>query len=560
MARVETFREQFDRPIVRNFIVLILFFVLACLQGYEFGTGDLALYLPYVMHLHDPSLFTGDLLITSLSAYGAPLWHVVAWLLNFGDVKTVFFVLFLFQTAVITAGFRFFYRRFFGDNSGWMVFLLLLTMARSSGAMNTFGLNPFSYFQPCGLALGMLMFLYGFLDSGKYKTAGVIAGTMFLYHPISAVWACLLFLLRSITGTGRVNSCNKLSGGLVLFLCASPYIISYVQGNIIHPHEPVAAGLWVELARMRLNHAFFLSRWVPDRFVQMGLVFAGIMIFFRHPAFLRTLPIVIATLIALVATAFGELVSSRMILQLNLLRCTYLEYILFFAFLAFRVSQIDHLEAPIRKVIWTVLCLLLVVMPYLEHHRTIFSYCLIGTVLMISIGTGLKKIGQFQKIIVASGLVMVAIITAINVDDRHKSTGRFFAAAGTGSWHDIQVWVRDNTPRGSRVVTPVYLEGFRSYSVHSIYGDWKDGGSHQFCNITIREWWERMQSLGITLGMKSDLFPKVYHENALAAARKADGDYVVYDKRYARCVGQPMYENDRFGIVVPSDSVQLVPR
>jgi hypothetical protein len=534
---------------VKTKLFLVLFFIIASLQGYEFGSGDLSLYLPYVMNLHDKTLFNNDLLITSMAVYSAPAWHFVAWLLNFSDPKTVFFALFLLQIVAIIAGAHFFYRQLFGANNGWILFLLLLTISRSSGAMNTFGLNPFSYFQPCGLALGMLLFLYGFLDAGKYKTAGFIAGTMFLYHPISAVWACILFLLHSIIEKKPLFSRNKIIGGFVLIVCASPYIVSYVLSNILHPHEPIAISFWMELAKMRLNHAFFLSRWVPDRFIQLGLVVVGIVLFRRHPAFLRTYPIALAAIIAVGAAGFGELFSSKMIIQLNLLRCTYMVYILFFAFLAFRVSMVDSTRSLLGNIIWVVMFLLLLIMPFLEHRHTFFSYLLIGFSIILSLGAGFIKIKNYQKIIIASGFAMVLFISIITINSRYKTTGACFNTFGTGSWYDMQVWVRDNISQSSRIMTPPYLEGFRSYSQHPIYGDWKDGGSHQFCNLTVLEWWKRMQSLGIALSMKSAAFPRVYHENALYVARKTEIKYVVFDKAMARAIGPVAYENRGFGLL-----------
>ena len=48
---------------IRRIAFYGLFFVIACLQGYRLGTGDLDTYLPFVYHESDSSLFKNDLLM-----------------------------------------------------------------------------------------------------------------------------------------------------------------------------------------------------------------------------------------------------------------------------------------------------------------------------------------------------------------------------------------------------------------------------------------------------------------------------------------------------------------
>jgi hypothetical protein len=547
-------------PRLRDGGLLALLFLLACAQHYSFGIGDLALYLPFVMHLHGRSLFGNDLLMQSLGSYAAPLWQAVAWLLSFTSAKGLFLMLFLVQTAVITTGARFFYRQLFGNNSGWVLFLLMLVLERSSGAMNTFGLNPFGYFQPGGLAFGAVLFMFGALDKGLWKTAGVLAGTMFLYHPFTALWACLLFILRAVLGTGEhVPLRKKAAGAALLAAGASPYVFSFLHTAFIHSPHSFAPGLWIELARMRLSHAFFLSQWVPDRFVHFALVFAGTMLFRRHPAFRRTLPFLAATLIAFFTIAAAEIASSRFLLQLNLARCTYLLFVLFFAFVSWRVADIGTRNTPVRNYLWTLLSLFLILYPFLERNHGPLAWSLAAFSLLAA-GAPLLKIRPPHGTVVCAGLIVVLFLSGERLYERYKSSGVPFNTAASGPWYDVQVWVRDHLPEDERLMTPVYLEGFRSYSLHPIYGDYKDGGSHLFCPGTISEWWKRMQACGMTLHMKSGDFPRAYHERAVGAALASGIRYMVFDRHYAECAGNVLYENDRFGVAELSDSAKLVLR
>jgi len=542
----------------RKYLLLALLFLCACAQGYNFGSGDLALYLPLVMHLHDHELFGSDLLMQSLGSYAAPLWQGAAWLLNFVSAGQLFLLLFLVQTAMILVGARFFYRRLFGNNSGWVLFLLMLVIERSSGAMNTYGLNPFGYFQPGGLAFGVVLLMYGVLDEGRWKTAGLLAGTMFLYHPFTALWACLLFFLRAIIGTGeRVSLWKKAAGAALLAASALPYVFFFLNNG----HAVSQGWLWIELAKMRLSHAFFLSQWVPDRFIHFGFIFTGIALFRSHPAFRRTLPIVIATIIAFFTLALAEISANRFLLQLNCARCTYLLFVLFFAFVASRVVEADAHRTPLRNSLWMLLSLLLMIYPFVERtHEHTLAYSLVALSLIIAASALLLKVTNAPRLAIAAGLVLVVIVSGAKMYDRYKGAGVLFNVTAVGPWHDIQVWVRDHVPGNECLMTPVYLEGFRSYSLHPIYGDYKDGGSHLFCSKTIFKWWKRMQAVGIELHMKAETFPRAYHEHAVTVAQQTGITYVVFDKQYAQSTGTPLYQNDRFGIVVPSDSVKLVLR
>lgn len=505
-------------------------------------------------------MYAGDLLIQSLTGYSAPFWHATAWVFSFTSPSNVFLGLFFVQTAIIIFGSRFFYRRFFGNNSGWVLFLLMLVLSRSSGAMNTFGLNPFTYFQPCGAALGMTLVMYAAIDGGRWKTGGSIAGSMFLYHPITAIWASMLFILRAIIDHERPFTRGKIAGSLLLLLFGSPCFVPFLQALLSGSARPFDTALWVDLAKMRLNHSFFLSRWMPDRFIQLGLFFAGLFFFRSHPVFKRTLPILIGTVAALATVALGELLSSRALLQLDLLRCTYFLPILFFAFVAWRVGAVDISPGRLRNTLWIFVSLMLMLWPLLERRISFVSGSLFALALAMAAGTFFLRAMRRQSAVVFSGFVLVCAATFSSLYIKSATTGRCFNTIVHDPWYAMQIWVRDNTVPGETVLTPPYIEGFRSWSQHPIYGDYKDGGSHLFSSATIFVWWRRMQELGMTLFMKTTDVPAAYHRNAPGVARKQAIKLVVFDKQYCSLSGTALYENDRFGIIPVSDSLSFTAR
>jgi hypothetical protein len=256
--------------------------------------------------------------------------------------------------------------------------------------------------------------------------------------------------------------------------------------------------------------------------------------------------------------AFAEIVSSRFLLQLNLARCTYLLFVLFFAFTAWRVAEGGARASRLGNYLWTLLSLLLMIYPFLERSRGPLAWALAAFSLAAAGVPLLKTTARPLLAAACAGLAAVLVLSGERLHERFASAGVLFNAPAAGPWHDVQVWVRDHLPGDESLVTPVYLEGFRSFSLHTIYGDYKDGGSHLFCPATLAEWWKRMQAAGLALHMKRDDFPRAYHERALEAARASGTRYVVFDKLFASCAGTVLYENGRFGVADTADAVELV--
>jgi hypothetical protein len=67
----------------------------------------------------------------------------------------------------------------------------------------------------------------------------------------------------------------------------------------------------------------------------------------------------------------------------------------------------------------------------------------------------------------------------------------------SGSWREIQNWVRLNTPKTAVFLTPPKGndQAFRVFSERTIVGEWKDGTQQYFDDAFVREWGKRMADL-----------------------------------------------------------------
>jgi hypothetical protein len=524
--------------------------LLAALQGYTYGIGDLDTYIPFVLHHFDPSFFPHDLLIETIEDHPVYLWKFLALFLSFMSPETLFKALFFFQIILNTIAVRWFFRQFFGPGRGWIFVLLTLIVSSSSAAMGKYGLNPYGYFHPAALALGAALISCVLIDQGRWIAGGLVAGSVFLFHPFTAIYAGLFLFFRVVLDFRRVSFPRIASGLLAFLLVSSPSWIPHVQKLLSGPTPGFDKALWLELVRMRMQFSFFMSQWVPERFLGLAVALTALWSFRRHPVFMRTLPIILATLVALVTMALAELFSVKFLLQLQLARCSYFLFVLVCFYLADYLFTLDIDRMPLSGTIWLLLgYALMIEEPFGAHDPVWVRFVLILIVLGSLSSIISRRMTWWRPLYIGIGFLMVLFVTGVKVHERYVTSGRMYDLTRTTSWEEIQLWCRENIPKDLVIMTPVYIEGFRCLSWHSIYGSYKDGAPHNYSEKTVFLWWDRMQRLGCVLPLHVGDLPRLYHENAANAARGEGIRYLIYDTQHARYDGPRLFENDRFGIV-----------
>lgn len=524
--------------------------LIAVLQGCTFGIGDLATYIPFTLHHFDPSLFSRDLLMETIRDHPVYIWKALAFFLHRASPESVFKALFFFQVIFNAIAVRLFYRQFFGSDRGWIIVLLTLAVGSGSAAMGRYGLNPYGYFHPGALAFGAMLLSYILVDRGSWIAGGLAAGAIFLFHPFSGIYASLFLLLRMLLDFRKLPRSRIAAGVISLLLASSGSWIPHVQKLIQASLPGFDKALWLELVRMRMQHSFFISQWLPERFIDLGIALFALWCFRRHEAFHRTLPLVMTACAAILAMSLAELFSIKSILQLQLARCSWIVFVLLSFYIGDRIWKADSTALKFQNGVWLAL-------GYLFMADEPFSKGVPGWrgIILITIALGSlafiirKKPRWWRPLYIGMGFLMVLIITGAKVHERWSTTGRIYDLTRTSPWEDIQLWCRDNVPSKELIMTPVYIEGFRCLSWRGIYGSYKDGAPHNYCEKTVFRWWERMRRLGFSLPLDRGSLPRLYHENAAGAAEIEGIRYLIYDKEYVIYSGPRLYENARFGII-----------
>jgi hypothetical protein len=537
--------------------VFALLLLLAILQGYVFCCGDMDTYLPFILHEHDPSLFRSDLLLGTLASHPVYIWKFMALFLAWIGPESLIRIAFLFQTLVIAVGALLFYKRFFGPGRGWMLFLLLLVVPVSTAAYGRFGLNPYGYFHAGALGFGVALVAIVLIDKGSWLLAGALCGGLFLAHPITAVYTAGFFFVSALFECVRAKRVplKLVAGAAVLLVTAAPSFIGAFHSLAAPAAAPsLDPALWRKLAEGRMAHGYFMSLWVPDRFVQIALCIAALFLLYRkHPAFRRLLPILIVVGIGLTAAAAGDLFSIRFFLRLQLGRCSYFLFFLLVAFAAHTLITIGRQKAALdrsSKIRWgfSALIVLLVLGDAALHGQPLWSKtALIIFLCLAAMAALIGALRQQRPVLLFSAIAFVVTIATLA-----RAPGAVVwthAQVERDPWIATALWCRNAVPQNEVVMTPLTYENFRPYALRATYCSWKDGAPHCFVDSTLAIWWQRMQKFGVSLPLNREALPALYHAHALEVARAEHIRYVVFDKWYARATGPVAYENDAFGVI-----------
>lgn len=524
--------------------------LLAALQGYHFGIGDLSTYVPFVWHHFDNTILANDLLIETLGDHPVYVWKVLALFLHIIDIQTLFLVLFIAQITVLIFAYRYFYQTFFPGNAGWLLLLLTLVVPALSPAMGRYGLNPYEYFHPGALAFGCLLIGYSLIDRGSWKYGAALLGFIFLFHPFTALYGGMILAFRMVLDFKKVPLQTLIISG-ALFLCvSSPAWVPHLMHIFSEQSVAFDKELWLQLVNFRMSDSFFISRWYPDPFIHLGLSAVGILAFYKSPVFRRLLPLLLTVITALLIMAAADIFSIKFFLQLQLARNSFLLYVVITALVINRLwtLQPEKLRGAHGLLLLVPLAFMLQRMVGDRHNA--IRWFLVAAAVLGCLYLIWQNKEQWQKNYLLLAWMLVFTMTGYAVLERYWESERIFDLTGASEWEQVQLWCSENIPLDEVLMTPTYRTGFRSLSKRAIYGSYKDGAPHNYSKKTIFRWWDRMQELGSTLPFKRNLLAKQYRENSVSAARKAGIRYLVFEKHKTDIrFKDVLYQNKQFSVI-----------
>jgi hypothetical protein len=527
--------------------------ILAIFQGYYLDKGDLDTYLLFVLHAFDMNLFSTDLLTQTINSHPVYIWRVFGFLVHFIPLKILFLFAFLIQTILITLSFIAFYYNFFNKKRvGLILFFIFIIYPISTPGLGRLGLNPYGYFHASSVAMAFALFVMVLLDRKKWIHAGMITGTIFLFHPITAVFVTIVYSFALTTEFFNSKKVKQpLIGFMFLLVFGSPSLSQQVL-HIFNNSAEVPMALWRSIVESRMNHGFFASKWPFERFLQVFL-YCSIPFLARNKIDLKRLfPFIAAILFTLFTFVIADVFTIKLLIQLQLGRMMLFAWIIGLGSLACVLSQIDYKTAKSKLSLglWVILGTYSAyghsINSQTGYVRTIIIASIILTTTLILLKNISPKIKTFLPIL----LLIPTVYLSVNRSVTFFSTLNSDSDSPRSAWRETMEWCKNNTQIDEIIMVPIYNEGFRYYSQRSIFVSYKDGAPHNFCNETFLQWWHRMQLFGITLPVKGNLFPKLYHENALKVAKNQNIRFVVIEKKFGPFTAcKTVFENNEFSII-----------
>jgi hypothetical protein len=521
--------------------------------GYQFGAGNQAVQIPFLLKSADPSLFARDAMVDrTIAHYPSWFFRGLGSLIGTGEVQSWYFALHVLTAAATLAAAYALSWSMFQDRASSAVAILLLLPAHHR-ALGGDGLYS-AAFTHTWAALPVAILALALLYRERWLPAAALAGALFNVHALTAGYlgvmiACVLIGQRPWRGWARLVA---VAG--VFIACAAPTALAIVG------QSEGFGQMWLAVTRARSAAHVLPSTWWgaanPD-LPRFGMLLAmGVLAMSYAPAGARqrtTWLILLATAVLFVAGyVLGELLPVPPIVRAQLFRSSRLLLVILLVQIAHAVAQ--GLKAPSNKAIgpesrllefvgaitvlvslavpplllflpvamawWVVVALtngrLSVVqasfagaaglVTALAHGLIAFPVpglrtrpglaplgAWLGAGAMLAIGAGLLAICRLRmgRWLGWSGGVLALLAAGAMAWVVHSHV----AVPPDDPWVRVQLWARDRTPPDSLFLTPIRPGGFRIHSRRSVVGEWRDGTQAFFAAGFAPVWWERMEQL-----------------------------------------------------------------
>jgi len=538
---------------MRHLLFLAATVITVLFIGYQFGTFDEAMHIPFLKDMARPELYPGDQMLDLHSIYYSYFWLFFIPFLKLGWLEPI-----LFLTHIGTIYLTY-----------WAIWNLSETLFHNPLAnlfsviafiVPHFGFAGFPVIEFAPLSrtfvLPFLLIAINQFFKGRVILAFFIAGVMYNIHVVSVNFVIAMFGLACLLEFSRIGLRRILPGIAIFILAALPVLLWKVGGD---PVDISLRPAWVDFLNLTLfKHIFALVGVYPATWL---IVMCGISILIL---FFIAVPETPSRIKA--ATARNFMYAGIIVLIVNVITVNWLPVTIIIQ------SQIA------RMGLWTMLLAYiffahLLARLYAQKTLSPTAFWLLAGTFLFSPLPLIPLLTWYLVRYVKNALIIktaaIAIPSAILL-----SCGIFLAM---GFWHpgiyiygektawvEVQDWARENTPISARFITPPEKWGVQE-------SDWRVH-SERAAAATLSEllvaaflpgyeigWEPRFEALapGALAKFNGDYFNNVKvtraayvslsTEQLVQAACKFDAQYMVSEKPYTHPL--PLaYENEEYAV------------
>lgn len=445
----------------RHLLYLFLTTCTILLIGYQFGTFDEAMHIPFLKDLANPALYPGDKMMDLHSIYYSYFWYFFIPFYNIGLLEPALFIVHLFTIYLSFWAIWDLSDTIFHDPLTSLISTIAIVMPHFS-----FVGFPIFEFAPLSrtFVLPFLLIAMNQFLKGRIILAFFIAGLMYNLHVVSVNFILVMFGLACLLEFNRIGVKKIILSGIV-FLAAALPVLAWKAGQ-----DPIDFSLrpeWVAFLNLTLfRHIFAMVGTYPATWliVLSGLCALGL--FFIADKV--TAPVSTSRTIRIFIWA-GIIVMSVNVITVNWLPVTIIiqsqiarvglwTLILAYIYFANLLSKLYKENNIPRNSYWFLFS------TYILSPLPIIPFCIWFFTKYIQNNKIIKTI---QLITVAA--IAVCIVTFLYLGFWHP--GIYIYGENT-PWIDVQRWARGNTTIDSKFITPPEKWGVQEpdWRVHSERG------------------------------------------------------------------------------------------
>lgn len=555
-------------------LALNVVIVIVGVQGFSHGRlnnfHDQSIQIPIIYSYADSTLFSGDFLLDARDTYvtlfypvlgvisrAIPLEVLMAGLYGISIVSTI--------TAVYAIGTTLFNRREVG------LIAAVMWMAYFPNPGGDFIHSPFVTHTTFSIAIELWALVLFFRR--RYGWAALLIGLATNINAMTGVFVAVMCAFALVSDR-RQWSLKLLRFPLLVVLGALPILI----WRFSLPLSETALEDFVDIIRLRLWYAVFPL----DMSVLLWIGFFAVLAMWRYSfrygkSVYHNEVLAMAAgiaMLSLIGAFFAEIVPLEFVIELQLIRSTWLINLLVLFYLS-NMIYAQLTSGNWRQAIWAFLLIALFAVPrwvielappsqptpypleidldtaWQDQYPVLVSIILVLATagMMWGIWRWMQarsdapvNAAQVRPVMLWIG--MTAIFFSIpafinsNVPDKQIKT--------TEDWEETLVWVEANTPQDAYFYTPPTLDGFRIITKRASLGNWKDGTVGIFQNTWAIEWRERMYNMGF---VEDDFaFEDMTHDRLCSLTVHYSIDYAVILNTWD-IKGVPEYNNDTFAVI-----------